>query len=609
MKRPLAFSRAALLCSAGVLSPVQAATEQTGADTLYWNGDIITVNELQPDVEAVAVKNGRILAAGDYDEVIRLKTNRTRLVDLQGKTLVPGFLDGHGHVFNTGVQALSANLLPKPDGNVNDIPSLQKALKAWADQPQNQQLGLIIGFGYDDSQLTEQRHPTREDLDAVSKDRPVVVIHQSGHLAAMNSKALALANYTAQTQDPPGGKIRRQAGSQEPDGVLEEMAFFQVLIPLFAKLSQAENEAIFDAGMRLYARYGYTTAQEGRATVDSVKTMYHLAQQHKLMLDVVSYPDIQAAAEMIQPPYYSQTYHNGFRVGGAKLNLDGSPQGKTAWLTQPYLVPPKGQKADYHGYGSMTDAQADKYVDLAFKHGWQLLAHVNGDAAIDQYIHAVALAEKKYGKRDRRIVAVHAQTARRDQVKAFKALGIMPSFFPMHTFYWGDWHKNSVLGGERAENISPTGWALQENMIFTSHHDAPVALPDSMRVYGATVNRVTRSGKVLGPDQRVSPLIGLKTLTLWAAYQYFEEKEKGSIEVGKKADLVILSDNPLKIDPLKIPDIKVYATIKDGQPVYERDNDQLAALEGSCGASEHCFALANHSLVQAGISPACDHDH
>ncbi|QLI83226.1 amidohydrolase [Chitinibacter fontanus] len=571
------------------------------ADTIYSGGDIVTVNELQAYAEAVAVKDGKIVAVGARDEVMKYQGKKTKVVDLQGKTLIPGFMDAHGHVFNAGIQALSANLLAAPDGQVSDIASLQQTLRDWVAKPENKKLGVILGFGYDDSQLREGRHPTRQDLDAVSKDVPILIIHQSGHLGVMNSKAFELMGVNSQTKDPAGGKFRREEGSQQPNGVMEETAFFGLLFPMFAKLSPKDNEIIFNAGIDIYSRFGYTTAQEGRASSSSVKTMYGLAQKNKLKLDVVAYPDIQTATDVIKAPYLSKTYHNGFRVGGAKLNLDGSPQGKTAWLTQPYFVPPEGQKQGYAGYPSMKDADALRYVEMAFKNNWQLLTHVNGDAAIDQLIGAVKQAEAKLGKADRRPIAIHAQTARLDQVESFKELGIMPSFFPMHTFYWGDWHKNSVLGVERAANISPTGWALARDMIFTSHHDAPVAFPDSMRVYSATVNRVTRSGEVLGPEHRVSPLVGLKTQTLWAAYQYFENKSKGSIEVGKNADLVVLSANPLKVDPMTIVDIKVEQTIKDGKPVFTRQADSKNAM--SCFESDRCYKLASHTLAAGGVFP------
>ena len=240
-------------------------------------------------------------------------------------------------------------------------------------------------------------------------------------------------------------------------------------------------------------------------------------------------------------------------------------------------------------------------MSQAFKKGWQVLAHVNGDAAIDQFLQAVRAAEKEYGMADRRPVAIHAQTAREDQVASFKELGIIPSFFPMHTFYWGDWHRDSVLGLERAQNISPIGWALQRNIIFTSHHDAPVAMPDAMRVISSTVNRVTRSGQVLGPEHRTTPLIAVKAHTLWSAFQHFEEKSKGSIEVGKLADLVLLDRNPLKGDPLKIAEIKVVETIKEGKTVYRREAALNSSELRSCAESEACITVATLALNNAPI--------
>jgi len=330
--------------------------------------------------------------------------------------------------------------------------------------------------------------------------------------------------------------------------------------------------------------------------------MAAVAKSGELDIDVVAYPDIASDVEAIKAPWLSRGYTQHFRVGGAKITLDGSPQGKTAWLTQPYFKVPEGRQPEYRGEGQFSDEEVQGYVDQAFKNGWQLLAHANGDAAIDQFIRAVRVAEKQFGMADRRLTVIHGQTTREDQIQAFKELGIIPSLFPMHTFYWGDWHRDSVLGPQRAINISPTGWALKREMIFTSHHDAPVAMPDSMRVIAATVNRVTRSGQVLGPEHRTTPLVALKAHTLWAAYQHFEEKNKGSIEVGKLADFVLLDQNPLSVDPLKIADIKVVETIKAGKTVYRRDAaKQRAAVPSGCAESEACFRLATHVLSEAGV--------
>jgi predicted amidohydrolase YtcJ len=573
------------------------------ADMIFQGGNIITVNELQPHAEAVAVRAGRILAVGYRDEVLKLRGPNTKVVDLGGKTMIPGLIDAHGHVFATGIQALSANLLPPPDGAGVDIVSLQRLLKDWAakNQTATDKVGWIIGFGYDDSQLKEQRHPTRDELDQVSTTLPVVIVHQSGHLGVMNSKGLEVAGYTAASKDPEGGVIRRRKGSQEPDGVLEEAAWFASLGKVLGKVGPAESVAILKAGTELYASFGYTTAQEGRGTPDGIATMTATARQGGLKIDVVVYSDIIGAASTIKAPLWSRTYSNHLRVGGAKINLDGSPQGKTAWLTKPYFKVPAGQKDDYLGYPAMTDEQAVAYVDKAFANGWQILAHNSGDAATDQFIKAVRAAEKKYGRADRRPIAIHAHIARPDQVDAFKELGITPSFFPMHTFYWGDYHRDSVFGPERGSNLAPTGWAMERGMVFTSHHDSPVAKPDSMRVLDATVNRVTRSGQVLGPQHRVSPLVGLKAQTIWSAYQHFEEKTKGSIEVGKLADFVVLDQNPLTIDPLKIAGIKVLETIKEGTTVYRRDGAKKADLPSSCAESDACFRLASDVLGEAGV--------
>jgi hypothetical protein len=540
------------------------------AASIYTGGTIVTVNDAQPTAGAIAVKDGKILAVGAPDEILRLKGAATQVVDLGGKTMLPGFIDAHGHVFNVGVQAAAANLLAPPDGQVTDIASLQATLRAWAEKSPGvvARTGWIIGMGYDDSQLRDERHPTRDDLDAVSKLTPVLVVHQSGHLAVLNSKGLEAVGYSAKTVEPPGGTIRRRKGSREPDGLIGGTAWWPHLFSKLGRLGREDNEALLLAGLDRYAEFGFTTAQEGRATAEAVATEAALAEQGKLELDVVAYPDIQGAASAIAGPFLSKSYTGRFRIGGAKLTLDGSPQGKTAWLTKPYWVPPAGRGKDYAGSPAMTDDEANAFVEEAFRKGWQIHVHCNGDAAADQFIRAVRLAVAKHGPGDRRPVMVHAQTVREDQLDAMKELGIIPSFFGMHTYYWGDWHRDSVLGPERASRISPAASALKRGIPFTQHHDAPVALPSSLMVLFSQVNRVTRSGQVLGPEQRVSAMDAIKSITINAAHQYFEEHTKGSLEPGKLADFVILDRNPLTVDPLAIKDIKVVETIKEGRTIY-----------------------------------------
>jgi predicted amidohydrolase YtcJ len=296
-----------------------------------------------------------------------------------------------------------------------------------------------------------------------------------------------------------------------------------------------------------------------------------MAAAGEIPIDVISYPDIEMAGAdwMKTAGGVSRTYDGHFRVAGVKLCLDGSPQGKTAWLTQPYKVPPPGLPADYRGYPAIPDDNVVRgYVESAFVNDWQMVVHDNGDAAIDQYLRVVADLTAQYGPKDRRPVAIHAQVTREDQLDTMKALGVIPTFFATHTFYWGDWHTEQVLGEPRADNISPSGSARRRDMVFTIHNDAPAVPPDAMMLLSAAVNRVTRSGRVIGSDQRISAYDGLRAITIWGAYQHFEENSKGTITVGKLADFAILDSNPVKGDPMRIREINVVETIKEGNTVF-----------------------------------------
>ncbi len=557
--------------AAGFLATgARAMTQDAGTATVFHGGPILTMEGAAPAVEAIAVRNGLIVATGTLDAANAAAGRGAKRFDLEGRTLLPGFFDPHGHVVMVGLQARYANLLPAPDGEGDSIPSLQKITREWmrkhADLVRKTQ--LVIGFGYDDSQLREQRHPTRAELDAISKDVPILFLHQSSHMGSVNSAALTAANITAATPDPDGGVYRRQAGSKEPNGVLEESALFAMMGVLFTRLDAQANMEMIREGAAFYASFGYTTCQDGRSSTDTCKLIAAVAAQGGLPIDVLSFPDILTSTDAMALPSYRRDYVGRFRIGGVKLTIDGSPQAKTAWMSQPYYIPPEGQSAAYAGYPAITEKQAMDSIGLAFARNWQIQVHANGDAAVDMLIAAVREATKKHGAADRRPVLIHGQVTREDQVDQLKALGIVPSFFPMHTFYWGDWHRDSVLGPRRAENISPCGWALQRGMRFTSHHDAPVAHPNAMRVLSATVTRRTRSGDILGPDQRVPVDVALRAMTLWAAWQHFEDDRKGSLAPGKLADLTVLSDNPLTIDPDRLANIAVVETFKEGRLVH-----------------------------------------
>ncbi|MFO6425157.1 amidohydrolase [Motilimonas sp. KMU-193] len=570
----------ASLVLAGCLSEPKQSTEAvaepikvTAADTIYFGGDILTMAGERPEyAQAIATLGEKIIFVGSKEEAMQHKFGKTQLVDLQGKTLLPGFIDPHSHVYGVGLQAMVANVLPSPDGDADSVDQIVQILKAADQDPTQRQFiektGWILGFGYDDAQL--DRYPTKADLDKVSSEKPVLIIHTSGHLSVANSKALELAGITAESTNPQGGVIRRMEGSQEPNGVLEENAHFAMVFALTKVIDVELQDLMLEAAQKMYAEFGYTTAQEGRATTEGYEAMKRASQQGKLMIDLVAYADMVSSSEFMSSPYHSPTYTNHFRIGGVKLNFDGSPQGKTAWLSQPYFHPPHGQAKTYAGYPTFKDEQAYQYVETAFKNDWQVLTHSNGDAAIEQFIDAVTKANEKLGKKDRRPVLIHGQTIRQDQIDRLAEQGIFPSLFPMHTFYWGDWHTQSVLGLPRANFISPTKAVRDAGLMFTSHHDAPVALPNSLRVLDATVNRTSRTNKVIGPDQRVDAYTALQAMTIWSAYQHFEEDSKGSLEVGKNADLIILDKNPLKVEPATLKDLQVLTTISRGETAFQR---------------------------------------
>jgi predicted amidohydrolase YtcJ len=541
------------------------------ADAIYHGGDVVTIDDKNPTAEAVAIKDGKIIAVGKKADVLKLKGDKTKLIDLGGKTLLPGFVDGHGHCFGTGLQAASANLLPPPDHTISDIPSLVAELKQYAKTDTAKKYGIILGFGYDDAQLKEQRHPNRHDLDEVSKDIPVYVIHQSSHLGAGNTKALEIAGITADTKNPTGGVIRREKDGKTPDGVLEETIHYASLMKVMPKMGEAEFDGLAMAGMKLYAANGYTMAQEGRSVAPVDKTWMRLADGKKMLIDVLSYPDISSSDKPfgLDGEWYSPTLKNGYRIAGVKISLDGSPQGKTAFLSQPYLVPPHGLPASFVGYASMPIEDANRKVALCYEKGWQFLCHCNGDASGDMMLGAIKEAREKHGKgKNRRDVMIHCQTVREDQLDLMKDFGVFPSMFGMHCYYWGDWHRDSVLGAERAERISPAKSALKRGMMFSQHHDAPVALPSAIRILSSVVTRRTRSGDILGAGQCIPVEEALKSLTLWGAYQHYEEANRGSIEVGKLADFVVLDKNPHKVPVLALSELKVMETIKEGKSIY-----------------------------------------
>ena len=521
---------------------------------------ILMIGDQKAQPLSIAIKNKKIIWVGSHKNA---KNIQGKHIDFGDQAILPGFIDAHGHASYLAFATQVANLASPPVGGINTIKELQAELRKFIEESNLQPGEWVMGLGYDDSLLSEQRHPTKEDLDAVSTEHPIYLIHVSAHLGAANSLALSLANINTETKDPPGGKIRRYQNSSEPNGVFEETAAY----PLQQLAMSAYKDPIgsVKSAMEIYAKNGITTAQDGASSKETIGLMQAADAQGKINLDIISYPIGQNGLLKEIDTLSFGSYTGRLKIGGIKLILDGSPQGKTAYLTEPYYKPPHSESDSYKGYPLIPQSEVSKWVQEYAELKIPIMAHANGDAAADMLIEAVKQANMNS---DHRTIMIHAQTVREDQLDQMKELKIIPSYFSTHTFYWGDWHRDSVFGEERAMRISPTKSSLDRNMPFTVHNDAPVVPPDMIRLLWSTTNRKTRSGKVLGEEQKISTYAALEAMTINAAYQHFEDDIKGTIEVGKQADLVVLSEDPLSIHPEKLLNVKVVATYSKGTEIF-----------------------------------------
>lgn len=536
---------------------------------LYFNGTIITVNENQPTVEAVLIENGKIIKVGSKDEVFELKDSETELVDLEGKTMLPGFIDSHSHITAVAQTLMIVNL-----SEANSKEEFISMLKEYVKNNSPKAGEWVIGFGYDNTKFENEEHPTKFDLDTVTTEVPIFVSHASGHISTTNSKALEALGYVGTDYEvPEGGVVRTVEGSNEPNGVLEENA---CLAPEKRKIIPAPSiETLLKCikkAQEIYSSYGLTTAQDAGVDENLHQLLSLAAQKNELIMDVVGQAVQHVTLKLLKNEGTpKREYVNHYKLLGGKTWLDGSPQGKTAWLTKPYYEVPEGESRDYCGYGTQEDKEVTDYFKSLIENNIQVNVHCNGDAAADQFIRCYKKALEETGSQtDLRPVMVHAQTVREDQLDAMKELGIIPTFFLDHIWFWGDYHYDSVFGPERANRLSPAKSALRRNMNFTLHQDSPVKMPNQILAIHNAVNRQTQSGRILGEDQRLTVMEAIKALTLNAAYQYFEEETKGSIEEGKLADFVILDRNPLEVESSKIKEINVLETIKEGNTIYKK---------------------------------------
>lgn len=549
----------------------QHADNISSADTIYLNGNILTM-AIPETAEALAITDGRIIAIGNVETINFYRNANTTVIDLKGKTLLPGFIDAHSH-FTTVLKINNwANISAPPVGIIENFIDLLAALLKHKEQHAIKKGEWIIAYGYDPTALEELYDITINELDPVFPDNPVIIMHVSNHGAVLNSLALEAFNINEQTPTPYGGIINRIKGTNEPAGLVMEAAF----LPIYRTLSKPDEQALLSSLFRAqmeYAKYGYTTIVDSSTLQKEFELLQQAAVNKQLFLDVISLPlftDIKSILDKnsVEPAQYS----DHLKLGGMKLIMDGSPQSKGAWFTQPYLTgnaDPDNLDNTNSAWRSepiMPYSKFKQFYQYSVEQGLPVYTSANGDAAIDTVIQ-VNYELKINHEQNQRHVVVNSQFMRPSHFYQFKKLGLIPSFFSNNAFFWGDAQVNS-LGKERAFTSNPMQSALKQELRFTNHTDFSVTPLNPLFMVWTAVNRLSRGGTIIGTDERISPVQALKAITINAAYQFFEESEKGSLEAGKVADLVILDKNPLTVAAGEIDTIQVIETIKAGKTIY-----------------------------------------
>ena len=535
---------------------------------IYYNGDIITMEKEGDYVEALLIENGKIKLVGNKDKVFSEKSDDTEIIDLKGKTLMPSFIDPHSHFSMLAYYMTMVDL-----SEATSFDDIVKLIKKFKEKNNLNNGEYIMGYGYDHNVLEERKHPTKDILDKVSTSNPIYISHISGHMGVANSEALKFAAMDNNTPNPEGGVIGRYKGTDELNGYVEEAGM--VAIRMSQQSIEVDMPTLSIKAQQEYLKYGVTTIQDGASSKEIVQLYQYLDSKDLLDIDVVAYPLISNGGEEVIKDNKNivNKYLNHFKIGGYKMILDGSPQGKSAWLSEPY----EGEE-EYRGYPWLKDEEVEKYCKIAVDDNVQLLAHSNGDAASEQFLNSYEKAlidSENKNKYNLRPVMIHCQTVREDQLDRMAKINMIPSIFVDHTYYWGDIHLNN-LGEVRGHKISPVRTAFDKGLVVNFHQDTPVLKPNMLQTIWSATNRITRSGKVIGEKEKVTVYEAMKAVTINAAYEYFEENDKGSIKEGKRADLVILDANPLKVEKEQIKDIKVLETIKDGEVIFKYNNNSFS---------------------------------
>lgn len=547
------------------------------ADLVITGGRVVTVNPRDEVAEAVAVWGGRIAAVGTARDLVGLIGPRTEVLRLRGETVLPGFIDPHNHFMLYGLWLDGVDCKSPLNRTVDDI--LGRVREKAASTPSG---SWIVGFGVEDSGLEERRFPTRDELDRAAPGHPVYLKHRSGHAAVANSLALDAAGITDQTPQPPGGHMDRDATGRLTGVLREKSAAAPIEKILPVPTRDRMKEGVITAG-RLYASAGITSVHDAGAEArpDTYRAYHEAVAEGRLHQRVYAmiwgWPGNHLYLEK------DLGLRTGFgderlRLGAVKLFVDGSIQVFTCAFYDPYItLDTDSTRANPRGVLQLTPNELNDLVVEAHAKGFQVALHAQGDYGIDVALDAIQYAMWKAPRPDPRHRIEHCQCVTPEGLRRMRRLGVIGSFYPHHSWYWADRHISTFIGEERASRMNPMKSAMRAGVVTVAHSDAPIAAIGDP-VFGAeplfgiwcAVNRTTRAGKVIGPEERITPMEGIRAFTINAAYASFEERLKGSIEPGKLADLIVLDRDPCAVDPWEIRDVQVLRTIIGGRTVFAR---------------------------------------
>lgn len=537
--------------------------------TLYHNAKIYTMKSDDPTSpdDSMVVSRGKVVETGNLSD-LGPKFKKIRKVDLGGKTVLPGFMDAHGHFIIASIaESLFVPIFSDPLGKIDSIGSAVDALVSFNNEKNP---SVIIGYGFDDTKVEDVRMPDRHDLDKISSTKPVMVLHQSLHMASVNTHVLELSGYVDEKNVPDGGVVYKDDDGF-PTGLIEEtpaiMPVYEKII--FPVIKQKNIFSIINEGSRKYLSRGFTTVHEGAASQNQLKVfkLANLLRKMPAKLIFTAVPDKNGKL----PKYRKKQgtpldTHGKITPGPVKLFTDGSIQAYTAYLSKPYHKPHPTRMKDknYRGYLTVKEDAYRNTVKHIHESGMQYAVHANGDEAIKFIIDA----EKQFKKPgDPGNIIIHCQLVTKQSLKDMKELGMSASFFPSHVFIWGKEHCETYLGEERASSIDPLKTAQEEGVLFSIHHDAPVSEPDPWIPIWSSVMRLDREGNVLGPQERVTPYEAVKAVTKNAYLQY-GIKDRGVLNKGMRADFIVLDQDPFNIPPKDILKTKVLKTFVNGKLVY-----------------------------------------